>query len=99
MTSSVVPSVLRYIRIGMAFAEKLLGEIALAVLALDIIDIELCDSGSRRPLVQVLLKFVQRAAVTLSLTSDLSMKVRVIEIGKRYGPNIHFHHWRSERDR
>lgn len=82
MTSSVVPSVLRYIRIGMAFAEKSLGKIALALLSLDIIDIKLCDGGSRGTPVQVLLEFVQRAAVTLSLTSDLRIGVRTTEMGK-----------------
>jgi hypothetical protein len=59
-----------------------LGEVALALLGLDIVDIELCDSGSRRTLVQVLLELLQGAAVTLSLTSDLSMEISTIVIGE-----------------
>jgi hypothetical protein len=69
---------------GSRLAKGSLGETALALLGLDIVDIELCDSGSRRTLVQVLLKLFQRAAVTLSLTSDLSMDVSTIDIGERY---------------
>ena len=59
-----------------------LGEVALALLGLDIVDIELCDSGSRGTPVQVLLKLVQRAAVTLSFAGNLGMEVSTIEVGK-----------------
>ena len=50
---------------------KSLGEVTLALLGLDIVDVDLCDRGSRRTSVQVLLEFVQSTAVALGLTSDL----------------------------
>lgn len=81
MAFSVVPSILHYVRVGVG---QSLGEIAFALLGLDILDIELCDCGSRGTLIQVLLKFVQGAAVTLSLASDLSMEVSTIESDKLY---------------
>jgi hypothetical protein len=55
-----------------------LGEITLAVLGLDVIDMELCNRGSGRTSVQVLLELVQSTAVTLSLTSDLNIQVSII---------------------
>jgi len=55
-----------------------LGEVALAFLGLDVVDIELRNTSSRRTLVQMLLEFFESAAVTLSLTSDLLIEVSVI---------------------
>ena len=67
-----------------SLAEKSLGKIDLAVLGLDIVDIELCDSGSRGAFVQVLLELLQRATVTLSFTSDLSIELSTMERGRWY---------------
>jgi len=67
-----------------SLAEKSLGKIGLAVLGLDIVDIELCDSGSRGAFVQVLLELLQRATVTLSFTSDLSIELSTMERGRWY---------------
>jgi hypothetical protein len=52
-----------------------LGEIVLALLGLDVVDMDLCDGGSGRTSVQVLLELVQSTAITLSLASDLIMQV------------------------
>lgn len=67
---------------GWPLIGRSLGEIALALLGLDIVDIKLCDSGSRGTPVQVLLKLVQRAAVALSFAGNLGMEVSTIEVGK-----------------
>jgi hypothetical protein len=67
---------------GSRLAKGSLGETALALLGLDIVDIELCDSGSRRTLVQVLLELFQSAAITLSFASDLSMEVSILETAR-----------------
>jgi hypothetical protein len=67
---------------GLRLAKGSLGETALALLGLDIVDIELCDSGSRRTLVQVLLELFQSAAITLSFASDLSMEVSILETAR-----------------
>jgi hypothetical protein len=67
---------------GSRLAKGSLGEVALALLGLDIVDIELCDSGSRRTLVQVLLELFQSAAITLSFASDLSMEVSILETAR-----------------
>jgi hypothetical protein len=55
-----------------------LGEIILALLGLDVVDMDLCDRGSGRTSVQVLLELVQGTAITLSLTSDLHIQVSII---------------------
>jgi hypothetical protein len=55
-----------------------LGEIILALLGLDVVDMDHCDRGSGRTSVQVLLELVQSTAVTLSLTSDLNIQVSTI---------------------
>lgn len=58
-------------------AKQLLGEVVLAFLGLDIIDIELCYASRRRTFVQVPLELLQSTALTLSFTGDLHLEVSI----------------------
>jgi hypothetical protein len=83
MTISIALFVPRYFLVtfvlGWRVEKRSLGEITLAVLGLNIVDVDLCDRGSGRTSVQVLLELVQSTAITLGLTSDLNIQVSIIK--------------------
>lgn len=54
---------------------SLLCEATLAIFGLNVVDINLCHTGSRGTLVQVLLELFQRAAVTLSFSGNLKIGI------------------------
>jgi hypothetical protein len=88
MTASIAPFIPRYFVVTLMLewriAKSSLGEIILALLGLDIVDMDLCDRGSRRTSVQVLLELFQSTAVTLGLTSDLPNSNQHCDICRGY---------------